>query len=360
MYSCDSFMDVHKEFVEGGEIIYSPKVDSIEFRGGRESVLVRAWLLNSPNVRSIDVFWNIGQDSVIIPVSASAGLDSVERLLPSMPEKAYTFDIRTTDNFGHKSLLVTGFGSSYGDVFQSSLANRRVKSVTITDKAGVIEWFPAGDNLVTTEIRYTDRNNQPKTVSIGPGASSIMCPEAKTDSKFTYRSLFIPEEKAIDTFDVAWDECETAFPPIYVYDRSEWSVLEVSDETESDGGGKNTLIDGDLGSYWHSQWGPDISLPHWAIIDIASSKDIIKIETYRRKGNTDSKSVKYYVGDDPDPDAATWTLIAEETFPSSGDLLTIDIPESVNTNQGRYLKLLLPDSNKEPFTSIAEIYLYGD
>ena len=33
------------------------------------------------------------------------------------------------------------------------------------------------------------------------------------------------------------------------------------------------------------------------------------------------------------------------------------IPESAE--QGRYLKLLLPDSNNEPSTSVAEIYVYG-
>jgi hypothetical protein len=69
--------------------------------------------------------------------------------------------------------------------------------------------------------------------------------------------------------------------------------------------------------------------------------------------------VQYFVGDDPDADAATWVKIAEGAF-SSGDKLTIDIPESVNTAQGRYLKLLLPDSNRDPFTSIAEVYVYGN
>jgi hypothetical protein len=360
MYSCDNFMDVHKDYIKDGEIIYAPKVDSIEFVAGEGRMLFRAWLLNSPNVKSINIYWNSYNDSLIIPVSPSAGLDSVEAILPNMPERAYTFDIHTVDNFGHPSLLTTGFGTSYGESFRNILSNRRVRTIDLTDIGGMINWFSAGDNLVATEIRYTDKNNRQKTVSVSANESSVLCPEIKSGSKFEYRSSFIPEDKSIDTFYVDWIEYETAFPEIFMYDRSEWSILDVSDETASDGGGKNTLIDNDLGSYWHSQWdGGDAPLPHWAVIDMVSPKEIIKIETYRRSGSTDSKTVRYFVGDSPDPDAATWTQIAEGEF-TSGNLLTIDIPQSVNTLQGRYLKLYLPDSNRNPFTSIAEIYLYGE
>jgi hypothetical protein len=360
LYSCDNFMDVHKEYIQDGEIIYAPKVDSVEFVAGKGKILFRAWLLNSPNVKSIDLFWNSRTDSVIIPVTPTAGLYGIEQILPNMPEKAYTFDIRTTDNFGHHSLMTTGFGTSYDSVFLSSLLNRRVKSIEISDKGGTINWFAKGDNLVGTEIRYIDRNNQTKTVLIDADESSIFCPEAKTDSKFSYRSLFTPEAKTIDTFYIKWEEYEDAFPPVYMYDKSEWSVLAVSDQTASDGGGKDVLIDGDLTNWWHSQWdGGNAPLPHWAIIDMTSSKNIVRIETYRRPGNTDAKTAQYFVGNDADPDAVSWVQIAEGVF-SSGDKLTIDIPESVNTSQGRYLKLFLPDSNRNPFTSIAEINLYGD
>ncbi len=37
--SCEDFMDVHKEYIEGGEIIYAPKPDSIAFIAGKERIL---------------------------------------------------------------------------------------------------------------------------------------------------------------------------------------------------------------------------------------------------------------------------------------------------------------------------------
>ena len=36
--SCDDFMDVHKEYIEGGEIIYAPKPDSLRFIAGKERI----------------------------------------------------------------------------------------------------------------------------------------------------------------------------------------------------------------------------------------------------------------------------------------------------------------------------------
>jgi hypothetical protein len=65
--------------------------------------------------------------------------------------------------------------------------------------------------------------------------------------------------------------------------------------------------------------------------------------------------VWYYVGNDPNPNAASWTKIAEGTY-SSGDLLTLTASVSA---LGRYLKIYLPDSNNEPHTSVAEIDVFG-
>lgn len=138
-------------------------------------------------------------------------------------------------------------------------------------------------------------------------------------------------------------------------DKTNWTVLSCSDEKISDGGGKGTLIDNNFDSYWHSEWGPDAPLPHWAIIDMGGEKEIFTFSTYRRKGSSDSKTVSYYIGDSPEADSPSWIKIAEGVF-STGDLLTM--PTTVSA-KGRYLKIYLPDSNRAPFTSIAEIEAIG-
>ena len=273
--SCDDFMDVHKEYIEGGEIIYAPKPDSVNFIAGEGRILFNCRTYNAPNVRSVDVYWNDRLDSLIIPVELSTGYDSISVILDNMEEKSYTFNIQTTDNFGHKSLFVTSFGTSYGDTYRATLNDRGIKSLSLSDKEGTIEWYSAPLHLVRNEIRYIKNDGSQTTVKIPSIDNLAKLPDVKPGSTFEYRSLYIPEEVAIDTFATAWKEYETPFPTEYKHDRSSWEGLSVSDVSTSEG---------------------------------------------------DSSSI---------------------TIPGSIDM------------KGRYLKLLLSDSNREPYTSVAEVYVYG-
>ena len=94
------------------------------------------------------------------------------------------------------------------------------------------------------------------------------------------------------------------------------------------------------------------------MIDMESSKEMSKIEVYRRPGTTDTKSVEIYIGNSPDANATDWIQLVTGVF-GDGDSLELPVPASIDTNQGRYMKILLPDSNREPFTNIAEVYIYG-
>ena len=351
--ACEGMMDVHKEYIKDGEVIYAPKIAASQFYSGKERAYFMGLLWNAPNVKTVDIFWNNGKDSLITPVSPAEGVYTFEISVPLNEEKAYTFDVRTTDIFGHHSLKTMGTASSYGAMYQSSLTNRYIKQMTLVGDDGEISWLAAAEGLVRSEVRYTDVNNEQKVVHVFPDENIAVCPNPKENAIFEYRSLFLPEISAVDTFEVAWE----TIPYYYRYDRSTWSVISCSDEQVDDGGGMAVLIDDNLNNYWHSQWrAPAAPLPHWAIIDMETAKSIGRIETYRRKGNTNTKSVWYYVSDDPDPDATSWKQIATGTF-VSGDLLTLDTSD--NTNRGRYLKIYLPDSNSTgQYTSIAEIYVY--
>lgn len=357
--SCDDFMDIHKEYIEGGEIIYAPKPDSLSFISGKGRIQFNCRTYNAPNIRSVDVFWNDGLDSLIIPVELKTGYDSIFVILNNMEEKSYTFNVQTTDNFGHKSLFMTDFGTSYGETFQSTLNDRRIKAVSLSDKEGTIDWYSALTGLVRNEIRYTKNDGSQAITGMSSTDHQVKLPDAKVGSSFEFRSLYIPEEECIDTFATAWKVSETPFPTTYKYDRSAWKVLSVSDVSTSEGGGMATLIDNNLNTYWQSAYEDgDAPLPHWAVIDMQTPKKISKIELYRRAGNKDTKSVELFISDQPDANIGNWVKIGNGTF-EDGDLLSIKIPESVDTERGRYLKLLLPDSNREPYTSVAEIYFYG-
>ena len=355
--SCEDMMDKHQEYIEGGEIIYAPKPDSIAFLSGKGRIMFRFWLYNSPNVSTVDIFWNNGADSLIIPVTPGTGLDSSEVLLNDMPEKSYTFDVRNTDKFGNKSLTATGFGTSYGENYESVLFQRKVKSVVMSGDDGIIRWYSAAEDLQEVQVRYK-ANNGENVVDMPADIDTLLCPNVLKGSSFEYRSFYKPEKDAIDTFVMAWTQYEESFPSIIEFERSEWEVIDYSDQQADDGGGIGTLFDGDFNTYWHSAYSEGAApLPHWVIIDLKSAKNMSRIETYRA-GNTDANTIQYWTSDDPESDAASWEKIAEGVYSSSEDVLVLNLPESGVTSK-RYLKLVLPDSNRVTYTSISEVFIYG-
>jgi uncharacterized protein YjdB len=148
--------------------------------------------------------------------------------------------------------------------------------------------------------------------------------------------------------------------------KTGWEVISWSDHEPSDGGGATAIINDNTNDFWHSQWTGNVpGLPHWAIIDMAAPRLISKINTYRRNY---TKSVWYYVGNDSNPDADSWTKIANsnpvagswtkiaEGIYTSGNLLILNASPYV---YGRYLLIYLPDSETPPHTTINEIDVYG-
>lgn len=360
--SCDNFMDVHKEYVEDGETIYAPKVDLISFRAGEGRILFQCWLVNSPNVKTVEVSWTDGNEqkkkSITVPEST---LDTVriEEYLPDLGEKSYTFDVRTTDNHGHQSLKTTGSATSYGALFRSTLLNRRVdvgRTVEVgTDIRIQIPWGAAADTLMRSEIRYTAVGNVPTVIKVNPTDVLTTITDAAPGSTFEYRSRFLPEPTAVDTFDMAWESL-TIDPAIF-FDRTSWTVS-VSDFADP----VARVIDNDLTTYWHSSYPAAFAFPHWIIIDMTSVRDITRIEIYRRDGFITLKNIEYYVSDDPAHDALTWVKIGDVEFPNDvlPRMMTLDIPSPNPAHKKRYLKIVVPDSYaSNTFTHIAEINVYG-
>jgi hypothetical protein len=82
--------------------------------------------------------------------------------------------------------------------------------------------------------------------------------------------------------------------------------------------------------------------------------------TTQRRTNGDTKTVQYFVGDDlTNYSALTWGVkIIEGAFASTtaSHSLTLDAAEP---RSGQYLKLILPDTNRNPYNSIVEIDVFG-
>lgn len=168
-----------------------------------------------------------------------------------------------------------------------------------------------------------------------------------------------------------------------ILDRSGWSVT-VSGETASDGGGKNTIIDGNINSYWHSNYKGNNSagdesqkLPQFFVIDLGSVQDFNKIGYRPRVGlhNGYVKEYKVFVSDTPFESVGNGktaesivtalgnTQKMEGTFDFSDGQAKLKTATADKMLSGRYVMFVATVTGGAPadkYANCAEFYLSKD
>lgn len=348
--SCDNFMDVHKQYIEGGEIIYAPKVSEVIFQAGNERVYFQCALNNSPNVTSIDIYWNGRLDSLIVPVTPSTGLFEIDMFIPGLEEKSYSFEVRTTDTYGHKSLWTAGTGNAYGEIFQSTLSNRRIGNFIFAGESGSISWLTAVETLLYSEVRYKDTEGTVQVVKVMPDELTTVLENADPEGTFEYRSLFVPEPDAVDTFAVEW----IRIYPIAMFDKTGWTI---TCSSEAPGYSASFAIDGIANTAWHCAYAaPAPPFPHWLEIDMQSERSITSIEVNKRNA---LKTISFELS----VDGVDWTDVGSVEFPNTNNntptaniiVRTLNIEET----RARYLRLNFIDGFSGANVGIWEVSVLG-
>lgn len=352
--ACDDVMDTHKAFIEGGEIIYAPKPDTIFFVAGKNRIELNYAISKAPNVKFINVYWDNGNGSLIEPLELSSGMEEGKIYINNLEEKSYTFTVELQDSYGHKSLKTNGIGSSYGDNYQASLSERRISRMTTSDDGGIIEWNIASEDLVRNEIRYTNADGEEVFLKMDAEKSTLLCPGAKPGGFVEFRSAYIPEEACVDTFYTAWvrsDELGMIFPHVYTMeeaDRQNWGLL-YYDNTDPGEGKPEYILDNNPSSYWHSNYrdGQQKPYPFTFVIDMKDELMVGKLGAMSRENNYYTKGISYYISDDDEftagnPDGNHWTYIGEiELLKQNGmqwsEVITSTLEKQV---KGRYLKII--------------------
>jgi len=198
--ACSKMDDTYKDFVQGGEIVYTGRVDSLRVFPGRNRIKLSWLLISDSKITRCKVFWNDGADMKEVPVQRSTGTDTITVMLSNMPERTYTFDVYTYDNDGHSSVKEDTIGVVYGDVYAGSLFNRPLKTITFSADTARLEWAGASAQSVSVQLNYTDISNTPRTVVVPRLETMTKLPKFKKGDSFQYRTLYLPEKNAIDTF----------------------------------------------------------------------------------------------------------------------------------------------------------------
>ena len=365
VFACDDLMDTHKEFVKDGEIIYAPKPDTVYFHAGKNRIQLNYEITKSPNIKEMEVSWNLGECSKTFPLEMVDGANKGTLYIDELEERAYTFEVKLKDSYGHSSLMTSGFGRVYGNTYQSMLRYRNIDRMIATNEGGTVEWMPSAEGLLYNEVKYIDNEGHEQCVQSSRDEMELLLPDFKSGTGISYRSAYLPEEDCADVFYTEWKNSEDdgfVFPHIYTsteegIDRSGWKVLYCASNHVGggDGAGPGAIIDGKNNTYWHSGYdGYDkdqVACPYPIIFDMGESLWLGKIGVMQRNGSYNYRltAVNFYISDDETFDEAghgegnNWTLLCRTNPVASNNMQWFDIAGSVldAKAKGHLLKMVI-------------------
>ena len=358
---CQKMEDIHSEYLKDGDIIYAPKPDSIQTFAGRSRVGVKYYLLNASNVNKCIVEWDEGEGTQSVDISPNIPLDSVEFTITNLEEKAYIFKIYTIDKHGNRSIKAQTTGSAYGTRFESTLSNRSLLGIVgggTTDSI-TIEWGTATTGHTGVEITYNNAAGEPQTKKVLPGDNITVIKDWESEGTMSYKSLYIPEDNAIDTFMSA---SKTSLLPVFIefkgvkIDNANWEIVDFSTEEPGEGapnGLASAAIDSDLGTFWHTQWaGGNPGYPHHLTIDLKDIVKINKLEFFRRQGDGRGQT-KFEIH--ISLDGTNFTKLGSYDYDATQDNQSYQVN---SLPMARYIKYVAT-AGSNFFAFLSEINIYG-
>ena len=224
MIQCTKSDDYKKYLMEDGAaglIVYPQKPDQLKTYPGRNRIQLE-WVIIDPKVTQCVVTYEQAgnQDTLVIDIEERNDYtnDTIRVMINDLEENMYMFKIISYDDLGHASIPVEAEELSYGEVYESFLLNRTVKSMVYdTDQGLLIEWYPAAD---TSEIcivfNYTNNNGDPVTTTITNKQAAIThIPDFDYTVPVTYYTMYKPAYKALDIFYSSTTEKKVEYTPYY-------------------------------------------------------------------------------------------------------------------------------------------------
>jgi hypothetical protein len=140
------------------------------------------------------------------------------------------------------------------------------------------------------------------------------------------------------------------------YDRAAWQIIGFSSQ-EANGEGPNNgraifALDGDINTYWHSQWqGTSAPPPHFLTIDMGVTHTLHGLSFVGRQGDGGGKPNEVNV--QVSADNVTWVDAGTFNLLNNKDLQKQFLPGGFKT--GRYFKVTINSAYNASYMQIAEL-----
>lgn len=278
--NCDNINDFHDIYLKKGETIYFAKVDTVEAYAGNQRILLRIHAKN-PKMSNVAIFWNQRSDSLIVPLENRVSPDYFDVIIDNLEEKDYVFEIYARDERGHTSILYEQLGKVYGEVYLSTLISHPIEFSEFDPLLSTLSlsWFPVIDSTgIGVEFKYQNSMTglpSTKFIAIEDFEDPNQITEIDRDSSVLYRTYFLPETQAIDTFLTDFKHVELSQivnvalnKPVSIREGDILASKYVP-ENATDG-----IISHD------SRWLSNAHGEHWIVVDLLQEYNISSFKTY--------------------------------------------------------------------------------
>ncbi|PSL48382.1 uncharacterized protein DUF5013 [Chitinophaga niastensis] len=201
--------DDYKKFLEGGEIIYTGKADSLLVHSGRNRVQLSWLLISDPKIVKSKIYWNNRNDSATLDIKRSGGVDTIRYIVNNLEERAYTFEIFNYDKDGNVSVKTEGTGIVYGPLYETALLSRAFNNAEMQNGHAAISWvnIDTTRGIIGMQLQYTTSDNtaHDTILKAHPEGQVTILDNYLSMSSFRSRTLYLPDTLAVDTFYTAWE-----------------------------------------------------------------------------------------------------------------------------------------------------------
>ncbi len=302
--SCSKMDDTYHKFWDEGEHIYPASADSLKSFSGKDRVKLQWLIVGDPTIRKAVIYWNNRADSMVVPINKdnAAGIDTMNVFIDNLSEGTYSFEVFTFDQYGNRSVEANTTGKVYGDSYANSLLTRIVENNSYLNNILNIQWgAPADASSLGAEIEYTDTDGNKTTLLVDPDAETTTINDFgfSYSKYFKYRTLFLPDSTAIDTFYTDYDSVRVLGPRTRVSDKTAWTVTVSSYDNRNGRTDRlpEKLIDGNTSTAWVNLVG-STSFPHTATIDMGTIEtDIFGLSIYLVSRNESPRSMNVSVSE---------------------------------------------------------------
>lgn len=298
--------EMYKQYVVPNGIKYPGKATSPIVYAGNERAQI-SWLRGTdPKVTKSKIYWNNFTDSVELSITEDT--DTIRYVIDNLEENDYTFVIKTYDALGNVSIPVEVSGRTYGHLFQSSIFNRIISKVNLSsDNELVIEWEKGSTSkgAIFVEIIYMNVKGEDQIIYVPIEEMITTINDVKGDTECSYRTAYLPEIGAIDTF---YTDYNFRIIPPKKINKNEWIATASSDarDSQAPNGAPEMAIDDDVTTFWHSMHKPSSpGYPHWIRVNMRKEVMVKYIELTPRSAYPEQSFNKFTI--QGSNDGVNWT-----------------------------------------------------